>query len=147
MFFSVDLLVKKGPLVDVWQASFRPDSSISRNVAIKANIGQAVQTIKNTDQKGGTPLALRLKGQLLLGVSRIYSRKVGAIFNIFIFHANIFSHFLSSKLRNSLIHFLLLIDIYIILYVPSSHTYLSRTHRARATSSVARPHHRRVWLA
>lgn len=71
MFFSETLLAKRGPLAHVWLAA-NLERKLSRNQFIRANIEESVDAI--VGQSEG-PFALRLSGQLLLGVVRIYSRK------------------------------------------------------------------------
>jgi len=71
MFYSTFLYVREGPLAKVWLASHmirKLDAKEIRN----ANIDLSIAQMKS--QK--TPLALRLCGQLLLGLARIYELKV-----------------------------------------------------------------------
>lgn len=72
MFYSETLLSKTGPLARVWLSSNSLERKISKSQILQSNIETSVSTI--VDQ-GQAPLALRLSGQLLLGVVRIYSRK------------------------------------------------------------------------
>lgn len=71
MFFSETLLAKRGPLAHVWLAA-NLERKLSRNQFIRANIEESVEAIVGESEG---PMALRLSGQLLLGVVRIYSRK------------------------------------------------------------------------
>ena len=71
MFYSETLLSKTGPLARVW-LSANLERKLSKSHILQSNIESSVNAI--VDQ-GQAPLALRLSGQLLLGVVRIYSRK------------------------------------------------------------------------
>lgn len=71
MFYSETLLSKTGPLARVW-LSANIERKVTRSHILQSNIESSVNAI--VDQ-GQAPLALRLSGQLLLGVVRIYSRK------------------------------------------------------------------------
>ncbi|KAG0253315.1 sister chromatid cohesion protein 1 [Mortierella polycephala] len=71
MFYSEAILSKKGPLAKVWLAAHW-ERKLSKNQFLQTNIHSSVDAIMGTDQ---APMALRLSGQLLLGVARIYSRK------------------------------------------------------------------------
>jgi len=71
MFYSETLLSKTGPLARVWLAA-NLERKLSKSNILQQNIESSVHTI--IDQ-GQAPIALRLSGQLLLGVVRIYSRK------------------------------------------------------------------------
>lgn len=71
MFYSETLLSKTGPLARVW-LSANIERKVNRAQVLQSNIEDSVNAI--VDQ-GQAPLALRLSGQLLLGVVRIYSRK------------------------------------------------------------------------
>ncbi|KAI9666572.1 MAG: sister chromatid cohesion protein 1 [Bathelium mastoideum] len=71
MFYSETLLSKTGPLARVWLAA-NIERKLSKNNVLQQDIGSSVNAI--VDQ-GQAPLALRLSGQLLLGVVRIYHRK------------------------------------------------------------------------
>ena len=71
MFYSETLLSKTGPLARVW-LSANLERKLSKTHIIQSNIESSVNAI--VDQ-GTAPMALRLSGQLLLGVVRIYSRK------------------------------------------------------------------------
>ncbi|KAI9673933.1 MAG: sister chromatid cohesion protein 1 [Caeruleum heppii] len=71
MFYSETLLSKTGPLARVW-LSANLERKLSKTHILQSNIESSVHAI--VDQ-GQAPMALRLSGQLLLGVVRIYSRK------------------------------------------------------------------------
>ncbi|KAL8692536.1 MAG: hypothetical protein Q9218_002457 [Villophora microphyllina] len=71
MFYSETLLSKTGPLARVW-LSANLERKVSKTHILQSSIESSVNAI--VDQ-GQAPLALRLSGQLLLGVVRIYSRK------------------------------------------------------------------------
>ncbi|KAL8674004.1 MAG: hypothetical protein Q9168_001589 [Polycauliona sp. 1 TL-2023] len=71
MFYSETLLSKTGPLARVW-LSANLERKLSKTHILQSNIENSVHAI--VDQ-GQAPMALRLSGQLLLGVVRIYSRK------------------------------------------------------------------------
>ena len=72
MFYSQIILAKKGPLGKVWLAAHWGDKKLGRNQIFTTDISQSVQDIVHP----AAPLALRVSGHLLLGVVRIYSRKV-----------------------------------------------------------------------
>lgn len=71
MFYSETLLSKTGPLARVW-LSANIERKLSKSHILQSDIEGSVSAI--VDQ-GQAPMALRLSGQLLLGVVRIYSRK------------------------------------------------------------------------
>ncbi|KAK2750673.1 sister chromatid cohesion protein 1 [Myotisia sp. PD_48] len=71
MFYSETLLSKTGPLARVW-LSANLERKLSKSHILQSDIESSVHAI--VDQ-GQAPMALRLSGQLLLGVVRIYSRK------------------------------------------------------------------------
>ncbi|KAL4800049.1 Rec8 like protein-domain-containing protein [Aspergillus venezuelensis] len=71
MFYSETLLSKTGPLARVW-LSANLERKLSKSHILQSDIESSVTAI--VDQ-GQAPMALRLSGQLLLGVVRIYSRK------------------------------------------------------------------------
>jgi len=72
MFYSQIILAKKGPLGKVWLAAHWGDKKLGRPAIFDTDIGASVESIVNPT----VPLALRVSGHLLLGVVRIYSRKV-----------------------------------------------------------------------
>ncbi|OZJ06893.1 hypothetical protein BZG36_00250 [Bifiguratus adelaidae] len=71
MFYSEAILSKKGPLAKVWLAAHW-ERKLTKAQFIHTNIETSIGAIMGGDQP---PMALRLSGQLLLGVVRIYSRK------------------------------------------------------------------------
>ena len=71
MFYSETLLAKTGPLARVWLAANLERKLTKQNV-LSSNLENNVKDIIGTGQ---APMALRLSGQLLLGVVKIYSRK------------------------------------------------------------------------
>ena len=71
MFYSETLLSKTKPLARVW-LSANLERKLSKTHILQSNIETSVDAIVGQDQ---APMALRLSGQLLLGVVRIYSRK------------------------------------------------------------------------
>ncbi|KAJ2899302.1 hypothetical protein MKZ38_003292 [Zalerion maritima] len=71
MFYSETLLQKTGPLARVW-LSANLERKLSKTHVLQSNIEDSVEAIITPNQ---APFALRLSGQLLLGVVRIYSRK------------------------------------------------------------------------
>ncbi|KAF9425916.1 sister chromatid cohesion protein 1 [Podila epigama] len=71
MFYSEAILSKQSPLSKVWLASHW-ERKLTKNQFLQTNLHNSVDAIMGTDQ---APMALRLSGQLLLGVVRIYSRK------------------------------------------------------------------------
>ncbi|KAL7540214.1 hypothetical protein ACHAXR_009950 [Thalassiosira sp. AJA248-18] len=72
MFYSQIILAKKGPLGKIWLAAHWGDKKLGRPQIFSTDISQSVDSIVNPS----VPLALRVSGHLLLGVVRIYSRKV-----------------------------------------------------------------------
>jgi cohesin complex subunit SCC1 len=73
MFYSNQILARKGPLGLVWLAAHL-DRQLKRQQVNAASIPASVDSLLDPE----VPLALRLSGQLLLGVVRIYARKVCA---------------------------------------------------------------------
>jgi len=76
MFYSQLILAKKGPLGQVWLAAHW-DKKLNKAAIYAADVGEAAASIANPV----VPLALRVSGHLLLGVTRIYSRKVKYLFS------------------------------------------------------------------
>ncbi|KAJ2674222.1 sister chromatid cohesion protein 1 [Coemansia sp. RSA 1085] len=72
MFYAEAILSKKGPLAKVWLAAHL-ERKLTKTQLLQASIPSSVGAIIGHDH--GPPLALRLSGQLLLGVARIYARK------------------------------------------------------------------------
>jgi len=77
MFYSQIVLAKKGPLGKVWLAAHWGDKKLARPQIFAIDICQSVDSIVHPP----VPLALRVSGHLLLGVVRIYSRKVKYLMN------------------------------------------------------------------
>lgn len=71
MFYSNSLLQKNGPLSRIW-LSANQERKISKTHILQSNLQDSVDAIIAPPE---APMALRLSGQLLLGVVRIYSRK------------------------------------------------------------------------
>lgn len=71
MFYNAEMLSKRGPLARVWMASHLT-AKISKTNLLSTSIPASVTSILGEKL---LPMALRLSGQLLLGVTRIYSRK------------------------------------------------------------------------
>ncbi|RMZ84583.1 hypothetical protein DV737_g1170, partial [Chaetothyriales sp. CBS 132003] len=71
MFYSEQLLSKTGPLARVWMAA-NVERKLSKSQVLQSDIQKSIDSIENPGQ---APLALRLSGQLMLGVVRIYGKK------------------------------------------------------------------------
>ncbi|KAL2756312.1 hypothetical protein ACRALDRAFT_1081780 [Sodiomyces alcalophilus JCM 7366] len=71
MFYAGPLVQKTGPLARVW-LSANLEKRLSKTHILQSNLQDSVEAIITPTQ---APMALRLSGQLLLGVVRIYSRK------------------------------------------------------------------------
>jgi hypothetical protein len=71
MFYSENILAKKGPLANIWLAA-NWDRKLSKSQILHTDISA---TIEDLVGGGMPPMALRLSGQLLLGVSKIYGRQ------------------------------------------------------------------------
>lgn len=71
MFYNSEMLSKRGPLARVWMASHL-STKLSKSNLLATSIPSSVSSILG---EALLPMALRLSGQLLLGVARIYSRK------------------------------------------------------------------------
>ncbi|CAN0042914.1 unnamed protein product [Laminaria digitata] len=71
MFYSQIILAKKGPLGKIWIAAHW-DKKLNKAQIFQTNINTSVDNILQPT----VPLALRVSGHLLLGLVRIYSRKV-----------------------------------------------------------------------
>ncbi|KAE9617692.1 putative rad21/Rec8-like protein [Lupinus albus] len=76
MFYSQFILAKKGPLGTIWIAAHL-ERKLRKNQVADTDIGISVDSILFPD----VPIALRLSSHLLLGVVRIYSRKVNYLFD------------------------------------------------------------------
>lgn len=75
MFYSPAILAKKGDLSHVWVAAHWHNKLTKQQVQ-QMDISQSVEQIK----KPSVQLSLRLSGQLLHGVARIYQKKVAYLF-------------------------------------------------------------------
>jgi cohesin complex subunit SCC1 len=73
MFYSHDILARKGPLGTIWIAAHL-DRKLRKNQVLDTDIGISVEAILSADLQ--KVLALRLSGHLLLGITRIFNRKV-----------------------------------------------------------------------
>ena len=71
MFWSGTLLNATGPLAKAW-LSANMERKLSKTHILQHNLQDSVDAIITPNQ---APMALRLSGQLLLGVVRIYGRK------------------------------------------------------------------------
>ncbi|KAH8884426.1 hypothetical protein GQ53DRAFT_389792 [Thozetella sp. PMI_491] len=71
MFYSATLLTTSGPLARAWLSANQ--TKMSKVQILQTNLEDSVQAIITPE--GDAPLALRLSGQLLVGVVRIYGRK------------------------------------------------------------------------
>jgi cohesin complex subunit SCC1 len=77
MFYSQIILAKKGALGKVWLAAHWGDKKLGRPQIFACDLAESVDHIVHPK----VPLALRVSGHLLLGVVRIYSRKVKYLMN------------------------------------------------------------------
>ena len=71
MFYSHVILARKGPLGKIW-LSAHWDKKLTKNQIFATDISASVESILAP----AAPLALRVSGHLMLGIVRIYSRKV-----------------------------------------------------------------------
>ncbi len=71
MFYSQVILARKGPLGKIWLAAHF-DKKLSKNQIFSTDITGTVDTVLSPNSK----LALRVSGHLMLGIVRIYSKKV-----------------------------------------------------------------------
>ncbi len=71
MFYSQVILARKGPLGKIWIAAHY-ERRLTKQQIFSTDITQSVETVLNPTQ----PLALRVSGHLMLGIIRIYSKKV-----------------------------------------------------------------------
>mmetsp|Transcript_24182 Transcript_24182/g.61868 ORF Transcript_24182/g.61868 Transcript_24182/m.61868 type:complete len:643 (+) Transcript_24182:114-2042(+) len=76
MFYSQLVLAKKGPLGKIWLAAHM-EKKVTKIQTVQTNIPESVNDIQNPS----VPMALRVSGHLLLGVVRIFSRKVTYLLN------------------------------------------------------------------
>ena len=72
MFYHIQILAKKGPLGTIWIAAHHA-KRLKRSQVFETSISSTIDSIITPE----IPLALRLSGQLLLGIVKIYSKKVG----------------------------------------------------------------------
>ncbi|GAX79579.1 hypothetical protein CEUSTIGMA_g7020.t1 [Chlamydomonas eustigma] len=81
MFYSIQILSKGGPLQVIWMAAHM-DRQLKRHQIVDTSITATVDTIIQPHQataQGATdepPIALRLSGQLMLGVVKVYAQKM-----------------------------------------------------------------------
>jgi hypothetical protein len=71
MFYSEMILAKKGPLANVWLAA-NWERRLTRGQVLQTDLAATVADLVSGEHP---PMALRLQGQLLLGVSKIYGRQ------------------------------------------------------------------------
>ncbi|KAF9070059.1 Rec8 like protein-domain-containing protein [Rhodocollybia butyracea] len=71
MFYSENILSRRGPLGKVWLAAHM-ERKLSKTQTLQTDIEESVEAILRQEIE---VMALRLSGQLLLGVVRIYGRK------------------------------------------------------------------------
>lgn len=76
MFYSEYVLTKKGPYAKIWLAAHL-DNKLTKSQIAETNIRQSVDSIATPV----VPIALRTSGHLLLGVVKIYRRKVKYVVN------------------------------------------------------------------
>lgn len=76
MFYSQTFLARKGPLSTVWIAAHL-QHRLKKSQYASTDIPSTVQHIMDP----GVPIALRMSAHLLLGVVRIYSKKVDYLLN------------------------------------------------------------------
>eukprot|EP00906_Rhabdomonas_costata_P004981 RCo007468 len=74
MFYSTFVLQKKGPFAKVWIAAHW-DKKLTKADIKLVNISETVVNIIEPS----VPIALRTSGELMLGVVRIFARKVGLL--------------------------------------------------------------------
>ncbi|KAK4683603.1 cohesin complex subunit SCC1, partial [Tremellales sp. Uapishka_1] len=77
MLLTELLLSKRGPLAKVWLSAHH-ERKLSKQQALGVDVEESVDAILTQETE---PIALRLSGQLMLGVVRIYSRKVQYLFD------------------------------------------------------------------
>jgi cohesin complex subunit SCC1 len=76
MFYSQVILARKGPLGKIWLAAHF-DKKLTKTQIFSTDITDSVESVLNPT----APLALRVSGHLMLGIVRIYSRKVKYLMN------------------------------------------------------------------
>lgn len=69
MFYSDSILCRKGPLAAIWLAAHW-ERKLTKQQITNTDIPASIQELDHMP-----PMALRLKGQLLLGMTRIYGKK------------------------------------------------------------------------
>lgn len=74
MFLPEELLYKSGQLARVWLAA-NQSKKLTKAQILEDKIDEDIEVIMRPEVAAGGPLALRLNGQLLLGVVRIYHKK------------------------------------------------------------------------
>ena len=72
MLLTELILSKRGPLAKVWLSAHQ-ERKLNKQQALGVNVEESVEAI--LEQEDG-PVTLRMSGQLMLGVTRIYSRQV-----------------------------------------------------------------------
>jgi hypothetical protein len=99
MFYSTNILTKKGPLGKIWLAAHF-DKKLTKTQIFSTDIVNAVEQLTDTSK----PLSLRLSGHLMLGLVRIYSRKVRvfSVASLYVFLLLLFSWVFPSSFRSSL---------------------------------------------
>ncbi|KAI6192128.1 hypothetical protein M3Y97_00303300 [Aphelenchoides bicaudatus] len=94
MFYGQFILAKKGPLAKVWFAAHF-EKKLSRSEIFDTDVNNAVAEVLRPKVK----LSLRLNGNLLLGIVRIYSRKASYVLHDLERAKKIFYHFVEEKQR------------------------------------------------
>ncbi|WCJ18980.1 Double-strand-break repair protein rad21-like protein 1 [Euphorbia peplus] len=95
MFFSQTFLARKGPLGTVWCAAHL-QHRLKKSHYTSTDISSTVDSIMFPD----IPIALRMSGHLLVGVVRIYSKKVDYLFqDCFVARLALEKAFASTKLN------------------------------------------------
>ncbi|RDW80176.1 hypothetical protein BP6252_04814 [Coleophoma cylindrospora] len=80
MFYSHEILTsRKHGVATVWLVATLGEKSTTKKVTRKAILNVNVQKACETIMEPEAPLALRLQGNLLYGVSRVYSQQVGYV--------------------------------------------------------------------
>jgi hypothetical protein len=74
MFYSHFIYQKNGPLAKIWLASHIMRKMKTADIKT-IDITQGAELLINSTNKGGTPFALRLCGQLLIGLVKIWQEK------------------------------------------------------------------------
>eukprot|EP00871_Galdieria_phlegrea_P006113 jgi/Galph1/98/GphlegSOOS_G4820.1 len=76
MFYSTEILTKKGPLGKVWLAATVGKDRIQKKFALDVSVA----SLCNEVMRPPTPYALRLSAQLMLGICRIFEKKCSIVF-------------------------------------------------------------------